>query len=41
MEVRIFTDGSSLGNPGPGGFGIVMLFGTRRKIGSVGNIKFR
>jgi len=31
MEVRIFTDGSSLGNPGPGGFGIVMLFGTRRK----------
>ena len=23
--VRIYTDGSSIGNPGPGGYGIVML----------------
>jgi ribonuclease HI len=26
-EIHIFTDGSSLGNPGPGGFGAVVLFG--------------
>lgn len=24
MEVKIFTDGSSLGNPGPGGFGALI-----------------
>lgn len=27
---RVFTDGSSIGNPGPGGWGIVVLNGTRR-----------
>lgn len=26
MKVRIFTDGSAKGNPGPGGYGIVMKF---------------
>jgi ribonuclease HI len=25
MEVTVYTDGSALGNPGPGGYGIVML----------------
>jgi ribonuclease HI len=29
--VSIYTDGSSRGNPGNGGFGVVMLFGTLRK----------
>ena len=23
-EIHIYTDGSSLGNPGPGGYGIIM-----------------
>lgn len=29
--VTIYTDGSCLGNPGPGGWGAVMLFGDHRK----------
>ena len=29
--ITIYTDGSSLGNPGPGGYGIVMLSGHHRK----------
>ena len=24
-KIKIYTDGSSIGNPGPGGYGIVML----------------
>lgn len=34
--IQIFTDGSSRGNPGPGGFGIVMKFGTNEKTVSKG-----
>ncbi|MEI7638600.1 MAG: ribonuclease HI [Syntrophus sp. (in: bacteria)] len=30
-QVRIYTDGACLGNPGPGGYGAVLLYGTRRK----------
>ena len=30
-RVTIYTDGSSLGNPGPGGFGIVLLSGPHRR----------
>lgn len=29
--VSIYTDGASRGNPGPGGYGAVLLFGTLRK----------
>lgn len=29
--IIIFTDGSARGNPGPGGYGIVMISGTHRK----------
>ena len=29
--ISIYTDGASRGNPGPGGFGIVMIAGTLRK----------
>jgi len=29
--ITIFTDGSSRGNPGPGGFGVVMIYGSHRK----------
>jgi ribonuclease HI len=30
-HVLIFTDGACLGNPGPGGYGVVLLYGTRRR----------
>ena len=29
--ITIYTDGSSLGNPGPGGYGVVMKFKEHRK----------
>lgn len=30
-HVTIYTDGACLGNPGPGGYGVVMLYGGHRK----------
>lgn len=30
-DVQIYTDGSSKGNPGPGGYGVVMIAGQRKK----------
>ena len=30
-QITIYTDGSSRGNPGPGGYGIVMISGPHRK----------
>jgi len=36
VQVNIFTDGSSRGNPGPGGFGIVMISAKHRKEISAG-----
>jgi ribonuclease HI len=30
-EIKIYTDGSSRGNPGPGGFGAILLWGSHRK----------
>jgi ribonuclease HI len=30
-EVVIFTDGACIGNPGPGGYGVVLLSGQHRK----------
>jgi len=30
-EVTIYTDGGCIRNPGPGGYGVVMLYGGRRK----------
>jgi ribonuclease HI len=35
-SLMIYTDGASRGNPGPGGFGIVMLWGEKRKEMSAG-----
>ncbi len=29
--ITIYTDGASRGNPGPGGFGVVMIYGSLRK----------
>ena len=31
MSVIIYTDGAAKGNPGKGGYGVVMLFGSHRK----------
>lgn len=30
-EITIYTDGSSRGNPGPGGYGVIMMSGQHRK----------
>lgn len=30
-EIIIYTDGSSLNNPGPGGYGAVLMYGDKRK----------
>lgn len=30
-KVTIYTDGSALGNPGPGGYGVVLMSGVHRK----------
>lgn len=32
MKVEIFTDGSSLGNPGPGGFGAIIKYDDQTQI---------
>ncbi|MBS1620686.1 MAG: ribonuclease HI [Bacteroidetes bacterium] len=29
--VTIYTDGASRGNPGPGGYGVILLYGNHRK----------
>jgi len=30
-KISIYTDGAASGNPGPGGFGVVMMYGNLRK----------
>ena len=30
-EIEIFCDGSSLGNPGPGGYGVILRYGSYKK----------
>ncbi len=30
-EITIYTDGAARGNPGPGGYGIVLMYGQHRK----------
>jgi len=36
MKVEIFTDGSALGNPGPGGYGVILCSGRHYKEISAG-----
>ena len=31
MHIQIYTDGACSGNPGPGGYGVVMMAGEHRK----------
>lgn len=31
MQVEIYTDGASKGNPGPGGFGVILKFGDKTR----------
>ena len=35
-RVTLYTDGSALGNPGPGGYGVVLISGPHRKEMSAG-----
>ncbi len=35
-EITIYSDGACLGNPGPGGYGVVLLWGAKRKELSAG-----
>ncbi len=30
-QVSIYTDGACLGNPGPGGFGVILIYGKHRR----------
>src|SRR3712207_2429428 len=30
-RVTIYTDGACLGNPGPGGYGVVLIYGTHKR----------
>lgn len=30
-QVAIYTDGACMGNPGPGGYGVVLLYGQHRR----------
>ena len=36
QQITIYTDGSSRGNPGPGGYGAILMFGEKRKELSAG-----
>ena len=36
MDITIYTDGSALGNPGKGGYGVVLISGPHRKELSAG-----
>lgn len=31
MKITIYTDGGALGNPGPGGYGALLIYGNRKK----------
>lgn len=31
MKITIYTDGGAIGNPGPGGYGALLIYGNRKK----------
>lgn len=31
MKILVYTDGAAKGNPGPGGYGVVLIYGQHRK----------
>jgi ribonuclease HI len=35
-QVKLYTDGGCINNPGPGGYGVVLLYGSKRKKMSAG-----
>ena len=37
-KITLFSDGSALGNPGPGGYGTILRFGDKEKIISGGEV---
>ena len=37
MNVTIYTDGACSGNPGPGGYGAILMYGSHKKELSGGN----
>ena len=39
MEITLYTDGASRGNPGPGGYGVILMTGSHRKELSAGFIR--
>lgn len=38
QEIVIYTDGAARGNPGPGGYGVVLMYGQHRKELSAGYV---
>ena len=36
MSIEVYTDGAAKGNPGNGGYGVVLLYGKHRKELSLG-----
>ena len=37
-KITLFSDGSALGNPGPGGYGTILLYGNKEKVISGGEL---
>ena len=37
-KITLFSDGSALGNPGPGGYGTILVYGNKEKIISGGEL---
>ena len=40
-SLTIFTDGSSLGNPGPGGWGVIMVYPRLNEVIELGGTKLQ
>ncbi|MCW8996559.1 MAG: ribonuclease HI, partial [Psychromonas sp.] len=38
-KIQLYTDGSCLGNPGPGGYGAILIYNKHRKELSAGYLR--